>query len=552
MDAVPSQELIDSVKGWLFSISAVALCGYPAIVLVWTMVEGSNAEHKGKARLTNPAKDQGKKPKTRRSSTSWWGKRSKPTPLTKRVRGFQLKAEEQVGTTGNVGLIGMILMTIGFATFLLSRSTFGFVIGKASGHSSCGKQAAVSVPLQAQLQGCTEEVAEVEVASSTPWSTVIGVMGCAGLIGMTAAFRSSTWGRASAMVNEKPRRGNVNKLRRAASGGMLRRCSSSSEVLYTRCDQSGSDAQGVPVYKPPPDTGVSMWHHVDLHVKTWLDEETGLFRYVNEIPMGSLQKFELQTRLVDNVIREDAKGSRKLKSFGVPVPFNYGCFPQTFRDPDEVDEIFSAPGDDDPLDILDLSMEVAGVGQVVSCRPLGAVCLIDEGQADWKIIAVNTECKGPLAEARSIEDAERIAPGRIEEALRWMDDFKQHSGKNDTTLHYEIHDAKRAIGIIEKDHAAWRRLVDEATSSGTSRGHWIKATKLMEPKPQVMKFGWPSQAHMPAPLAGSSIPVTTLPRYETGRVLTMRRQTSVSSDGCDSTSDVTSASPPSSDAEIGK
>merc|ERR1740138_1888302 len=120
MDAVPSQELIDSVKGWLFSISAVALCGYPAIVLVWTMVEGSNAEHKGKARLTNPAKDQGKKPKTRRSSTSWWGKRSKPTPLTKRVRGFQLKAEEQVGTTGNVGLIGMILMTIGFATFLLS------------------------------------------------------------------------------------------------------------------------------------------------------------------------------------------------------------------------------------------------------------------------------------------------------------------------------------------------------------------------------------------------------------------------------------------------
>ena len=27
-----------------------------------------------------------------------------------------------------------------------------------------------------------------------------------------------------------------------------------------------------------------------------------------------------------------------------------------------------------------------GVGEVVRCRPLGAVCLIDEGEADWKLL----------------------------------------------------------------------------------------------------------------------------------------------------------------------
>jgi inorganic pyrophosphatase len=294
-----------------------------------------------------------------------------------------------------------------------------------------------------------------------------------------------------------------------------------------------------------------MWHHVDLHVKTWLDEETGLFRYVNEIPRGSLQKFELQTRLVENVIREDVKGSRKLKAFGCPVPFNYGCLPQTFRDPDELDDIFGAPGDDDPLDILDLCSEAQGVGEVVCCRPLGAVCLIDEGQADWKIIAVNTEGNGPLAGARSIEEAERLAPGRIEEALRWMDEFKQHSSKSDTTLHYEIHDAKMAISIIEKDHAAWRRLVAEATASGTSKGHWIRAPMQKEVQPQVMKFGWPCQVGSPSPLTGSSVPAAS---YATSRALTMCRQTSGKSDGGDSSSgwsDRTSASPrSSSDAEI--
>jgi len=197
-------------------------------------------------------------------------------------------------------------------------------------------------------------------------------------------------------------------------------------------------------------------------------------RYVNEMPKGTLLKFEVQPGSAKNAILEDPKGSERLAAFGQPVPFNYGCFPQTYRDPEQVDKLYGAPGDDDPLDVLDLSMEPVRVGEVVQCRPLGAVCLIDEGRADWKVLVVNLDSEGPLARARSVADVERIAPGRIKQCLTWIDNFKQSSGKDDATLHFEVHSASAARDLIAKDHASWKSLVAEADAAGLARGHWIR------------------------------------------------------------------------------
>merc|ERR1740138_96880 len=222
-----------------------------------------------------------------------------------------------------------------------------------------------------------------------------------------------------------------------------------------------------------PTTDISLWHDVDLHVKTWLDEDTGLFHYINEIPLGTLEKHEVQPGEPYNRIVEDPVGSERLKAFGRPVPFNYGCFPQTYRDPDEIDELHGAPGDDDPLDVLDVSGHSVGVGAVVECRILGAVCLVDEGEADWKVFVVNTKA-GPLSHAKSIEDVEDVVPGRIQGMLGWMEDFKHSTGKDTATLHYKIHDAEWAKALVDRDHASWHRLVTEANADGTSRGHWIR------------------------------------------------------------------------------
>eukprot|EP00930_Biecheleria_cincta_P095698 TRINITY_DN8763_c0_g1_i1.p1 TRINITY_DN8763_c0_g1~~TRINITY_DN8763_c0_g1_i1.p1 ORF type:complete len:381 (-),score=55.19 TRINITY_DN8763_c0_g1_i1:332-1444(-) len=217
----------------------------------------------------------------------------------------------------------------------------------------------------------------------------------------------------------------------------------------------------------------SLWHDVGLFVKTWLDNETELYRYVNEIPMGSMQKFEVQVDAPYNAICEDAKGSKSLAAFGKPLPFNYGCFPQTFRDPDKLDAIYDARGDDDPLDVLDLSTVATQTGDIVTCRPLGAVCLIDEGLCDWKILAVNVKAPGALADAHSMEDIERIAPGRTEECLSWMRELKCF-GKEECLLHAEIHDADTAVQIIKGDHLSWKQLVAKVGTNGTSKGHWIQ------------------------------------------------------------------------------
>jgi len=222
-----------------------------------------------------------------------------------------------------------------------------------------------------------------------------------------------------------------------------------------------------------PTSDISLWHDVDLHARTWLDEDTGLFHYINEIPLGTLDKHEVQPGEPYNRIVEDPVGSARLRAFGRPVPFNYGCFPQTYRDPEEIDELHGAPGDDDPLDVLDVSGHSVGVGDIVECRILGAVCLVDEGEADWKVFVVNTKA-GPLSHAKSIEDVEDVAPGRIQEMLGWMEDFKHSTGKDTATLHMKIHDADWATQLVERDHASWRRLVTQAGADGKARGHWIR------------------------------------------------------------------------------
>jgi len=396
-------------------------------------------------------------------------------------------------------------------------------------------------------------------AGAAPWRVGAAAASGACFLGALAALRLALRSPVDSERSKAKKKSSKSMLR--VGSGMLRRCASSKQVLCNSSDQSAWDVNGVHWHPTPPDAPESMWHHVSLHVKNWLDEqEKDIFHYVNEIPQGALQKFEMQTKLPMNVIREDAKGSKKLKSFAQPVPFNYGCFPQTFRDPEELDEIHGAPGDNDPLDVLDLCPEAAGVGEVVRCRPLGAVCLIDEGQADYKIIAVNTGSKSPLAKARSIAEAEQISPGRIEQVLRWMDEFKQHSSKTDTTLHYEIHDASVAIGIIEKDHTAWDRLVKSAGDAGTARGHWIRQpAPLGEQPPSVVSVGIDTpltalgQVGRPqALLTGASIPETSMSANAYKRhALKPRRQISANSDGEESSGGVSHGRTSSSDEEKG-
>eukprot|EP00931_Biecheleriopsis_adriatica_P009142 TRINITY_DN110239_c0_g1_i1.p1 TRINITY_DN110239_c0_g1~~TRINITY_DN110239_c0_g1_i1.p1 ORF type:complete len:520 (+),score=90.11 TRINITY_DN110239_c0_g1_i1:59-1618(+) len=518
MDAINQHGVFQTVKAAVLPLSALALCAYPLILFISTFVVGS-----GRSQARQRA------------------------PFAARVQTSQPRSEKLDASAPLSGACMFVAAVLAAAPLMLvfPGSLLGFATPPAHGHDSPG--ASLAGQKVAGFTDGSQDPAAVYAGPTSALPSLATSVGCVvGFGSLCLALRL-----AGAQDKKSGRQVRKDKLARKSSG-VLRRCASSKEVLNLNCDKVWRQDQNVFRYSPPADAKASLWHHVDLVVRDWLDEETGTFRYINEMPRGSLQKFELQTKMERNVIREDAKGSRKLQAFGKPVVFNYGCFPQTYRDPCELDETYNAPGDDDPLDVLEIGQQTIGVGEVVKCRPLGAVCLIDEGQADWKVIVVNTEADGPLASARSIGEVEAICPGRIEQALRWIDDFKQHSSKSGTTLHYEIHDAERAVALIRKDHSAWKHLCTEAQATGRARDHWVSDPKEASSQPAILNVGLPS---MPRPsgsmanLAGATKPGLVTTR----RAHTLRRHSSpsgeTSSEGEYSSS--TDRSPLSSDAELG-
>ena len=70
--------------------------------------------------------------------------------------------------------------------------------------------------------------------------------------------------------------------------------------------------------------------------------------------------------------------------------------PQTWEQPDHTWKgLEGYGGDDDPVDVVDISSFSVPTGSVIKCKPLAALAMIDEGEVDWKLIVINAA--DPLA-----------------------------------------------------------------------------------------------------------------------------------------------------------
>lgn len=56
----------------------------------------------------------------------------------------------------------------------------------------------------------------------------------------------------------------------------------------------------------------------------------------------------------------------------------------------------NARGDNDPIDVCEIGEEIAYRGQIKQVKILGVMALLDEGETDWKLIAI--DIKDPMAE----------------------------------------------------------------------------------------------------------------------------------------------------------
>lgn len=90
--------------------------------------------------------------------------------------------------------------------------------------------------------------------------------------------------------------------------------------------------------------------------------------------------------------------------------WNYGAIPQTWEDPEHKDEATNAFGDNDPIDIVEIGERVQKRGAIVQVKVLGVIALLDEGETDWKLIAIDV--KDPLAQhVNNISDIDQYFPG---------------------------------------------------------------------------------------------------------------------------------------------
>lgn len=409
-----------------------------------------------------------------------------------------------------------------------------FIIGGSTGPLSRPRE---EISNAHALQGVKREFAEPQ-AQTYDFSAAAYIAGCSGVAGMlfaAARYRHHESARAQTGVQRCQNQGPTRYPHRF---GSMPETQNTGRIAQRSSRRAAGQASQVTVeprkslpptgslFTSPPATGYSLWHDVSLHADTSSKSEAGIFQYVNEMPAGGFQKFEMHTRVPQNPIIEHVKASKMLQAFGRPAPLNYGCFPQTLRDPDQEDDLCGAGGDNDALDVVELSGQPIGVGVVVRCRPLGAACVVDEGRADWKILVVNVEHDGPLASARNMDDVKRLAPGRLEEAFAFMDEFKKRTTSG-STLHFQIYDAERALRIIERDHLSWRRLLAKAGPDGFALGHWIRPpTKQISPSYEQV-----------SQMMGASSPSSLMPHAsDANRTLIIRRSVSPTSsdDGADS------------------
>jgi inorganic pyrophosphatase len=206
---------------------------------------------------------------------------------------------------------------------------------------------------------------------------------------------------------------------------------------------------------------ISLWHDVPLFPphsrETRVSNEV---HFVCEIPRCTRKKYEISTKETHNPIKQDIKNGRLREFTKGDIYFNYGCLPQTWEDPRFVHPDAGVGGDRDPVDACEIGLRQMRVGEVRRVKILGVLCMIDEGEADWKLIVIDVNDPW-AADLHDVADLETLLPGTVSAIREWFRTYKIPDGKppNVFGLNEECMPVAYAMTVIHETHEAWRRLV---------------------------------------------------------------------------------------------
>ena len=164
----------------------------------------------------------------------------------------------------------------------------------------------------------------------------------------------------------------------------------------------------------------------------WPDEPLGEnapeeFNAIVEIPRGSHNKYEIDKET--GLIKLD-----RANYSSAPFPYDYGFAPQTLWD------------DDDPLDVIVLTTYSLFPGILVAVRPVAVIDMVDDGDSDYKIIAV------PVDDKRwdDTQDLGDLNKHNIKEYQHFLETYKALKGKPAPVEIRGIYGKKEAIEAVRK------------------------------------------------------------------------------------------------------
>lgn len=221
---------------------------------------------------------------------------------------------------------------------------------------------------------------------------------------------------------------------------------------------------------------ISPWHDIPLYPN---EADKSVINMVVEIPRWTNFKSEVNKAEPLNPIAHDVKNG-KVRAVHSFFPhhgyiFNYGAAPRTYENPDLVDKHTNAKGDDDPLDVCDVSDCQSFPGEVKQIKVLGLLAMIDEGETDWKIIGIDVR-DPEAAQVNDIDDLDKIKPGMLAAINEWFRCYKIPAGKGENTFAFngEAKNKEFTMGIIEETHDQWKKLMaDEGDRPKISRNSTV-------------------------------------------------------------------------------
>ena len=134
--------------------------------------------------------------------------------------------------------------------------------------------------------------------------------------------------------------------------------------------------------------------------------------------------------------------------------------------------------------------------KVIQVKILGILGMIDDGETDWKVLAIDTNDDRAhtlngilfirLDNPTDIDDIESVFPGKIQEIVSFFRYYKTPAGKepNDFAFNGEpkdqviptlqTHSQTFAMDIIHKTHNHWQSLMNTQSQTKYAKYHSIQ------------------------------------------------------------------------------